>query len=499
MNVTTNPSFPTAVAVSGAGTSWSTPNNVKTNGAGSINGTFTANSNHFSQMISGTGITWLDNTGNPTTIPTNAVILGVTMTVVGQKNSGTSAEYANYNLVGVSAAQKSDLYGHSPWNVGGGVTTVTQGSGVDLWGCPTITPAQLNSPSFGWSFNYVATQAPGSGVNFTLFYVTLQVTYTIPVIPPVGPGSGASRSSAQIVNIWGSAGVAPGSFTLSASGAAGAVDLSWTASTGALYYNIYRGTSPGGESATPIATFVTGTTYNDTTVVSGTYYYTMKAINLSGNTNSNEASAAPATNVTIVQSSFGEYGGASKSVSLVSTPTPGNILVFVAAGQQNPNMTPPVGLTLIGSFTSVAVGGTQCVAYKRTVVGGDGTAWPWTFPGAGFSAFAMIGVWELSGASTFLFSGANGTNTVSTIISQSVTPASNAAVMAAMANYNGSNATNSSSPSPAFYTNLTPRTGGGIATWAKVDGSGGGAPSGSITLTNAYASADPAWAILMAS
>ena len=466
-------------------------------GVGSNNITYTANSNHFTRTLSGTGIQWLDNLGAPTTIPSAAVILGIKMTVVGQKNSGTSAEYANYNLVGVPSIQKSDVYGDSPW-INGIRTSVIQGSDVDLWGCPTITPTQLNSPEFGWSFNYVATQAPGSGVNFTLFYVTLEVTYTIPSVPPVGPGAGTGFSSINVFNIWGVAGAAPGAFSLSATGIIGAVDLSWTASSGALYYNIYRGTSPGGESATPIATFVTGTSYSDTTVVSGTYYYVMKAINLSGNTNSNEASAAPSVNVTIVQMGFGEEAGSWVPVALGGTPTPGNILVFVASGQNNPQFTPPAGLTSVGVFTDPAVGGTQCQVWKRVVQSGDGKSWPFTFPGAGYAAFGMIGVWEINGASTIAFSGAIGTNTSSTITSQSITPPTNAAVLVTVANWNGSIAANMHSPSPAFYTHLVPRTGGGIAMWSAVDGSGGSAPTGSITLSDAYASASPAWAICIA-
>jgi fibronectin type 3 domain-containing protein len=76
------------------------------------------------------------------------------------------------------------------------------------------------------------------------------------------------------------------------------VNLSWQAPSGASAhsitgYNVYRGTSSGNESTTPIATSVTGTTYHDTATVSGTkYYYQVRAV--SGTTLgllSNEASA----------------------------------------------------------------------------------------------------------------------------------------------------------------------------------------------------------------
>lgn len=59
------------------------------------------------------------------------------------------------------------------------------------------------------------------------------------------------------------------------------VDLTWvaSASTGVLGYNVYRSETAGGPYNTPInASLVTGTTYTDSTVLSGkTYYYTVRA------------------------------------------------------------------------------------------------------------------------------------------------------------------------------------------------------------------------------
>ncbi|MGO8673133.1 MAG: fibronectin type III domain-containing protein, partial [Capsulimonadaceae bacterium] len=73
------------------------------------------------------------------------------------------------------------------------------------------------------------------------------------------------------------------------------VALSWTASTGAASYCIYRGTATGAEAATAIVTGITAVNYTNRSVTNGTtYFYTVAAVNSSGTSPpSNEASATP--------------------------------------------------------------------------------------------------------------------------------------------------------------------------------------------------------------
>ncbi len=74
------------------------------------------------------------------------------------------------------------------------------------------------------------------------------------------------------------------------------VTLSWTAPAGAESFNIYRGSEPGGESPTPLATgFDNGTSYVDATAADGAeYYYEVTAVDSGGESaRSAEASATP--------------------------------------------------------------------------------------------------------------------------------------------------------------------------------------------------------------
>ena len=71
------------------------------------------------------------------------------------------------------------------------------------------------------------------------------------------------------------------------------VSLSWNASSSAASYNLYRGTSSGGE--TLVASGITGTSYTDTGRTNGdNYYYKVTAVNSAGASGfSNEATAWP--------------------------------------------------------------------------------------------------------------------------------------------------------------------------------------------------------------
>lgn len=133
-------------------------------------------------------------------------------------------------------------------------------------------------------------------VNGTAYY------YTVSAVNAVGVSARSNEASATPQT---TAPTAPGAPTgLSATAGNASVALAWTApasngGSAVTGYAVYRGSTPGGESPTPIATNVTGTSFTDTGEVNGTaYYYKVAATNAVGTSpQSNEASATPRATV----------------------------------------------------------------------------------------------------------------------------------------------------------------------------------------------------------
>jgi hypothetical protein len=147
----------------------------------------------------------------------------------------------------------------------------------------------------GGAANGESTTAIATGVT-TASYTDTAVTNGTPYyykVAAVNAGGTSALSNEASATPQVGAPSAPTGLTASSGNAQ--VKLTWTASSGATSYNVYRGTAANGESTTAIATGVTTASYTDTTVTNGTpYYYKVAAVNAGGTSAlSNEASATP--------------------------------------------------------------------------------------------------------------------------------------------------------------------------------------------------------------
>lgn len=124
---------------------------------------------------------------------------------------------------------------------------------------------------------------------------------------------------------------------LAATPGSGQITLNWSAVAGAASYNVYMGTSAGGESLTPIATGVVGTTFISQGLTGGVqYFYYVTAVDPGGESGqSNEASATPTAAVFVVPPGF----------------TPGDIIVYRVGDSTSPAGTSAATPVFLDEYT----------------------------------------------------------------------------------------------------------------------------------------------------
>ena len=181
-------------------------------------------------------------------------------------------------------------------------------SEVDLsWTAPSGSPPAgydvYEGTSSGDESNNPVNSDPITGTTFSVTGLTGGTTYyfVVDAVDAANNLSGDSNETSATTSTPTPGGIGPPAGLSAKVVSSSEVDLSWTAPSGSppAGYDVYEGTSSGGESNNPVNSDpITGTTFSVTGLTGGTtYYFVVDAVdaanNLSGD--SNEASATTAT------------------------------------------------------------------------------------------------------------------------------------------------------------------------------------------------------------
>jgi RHS repeat-associated protein len=217
------------------------------------------------------------------------------------------SSYGVEETVCLSGSQ-SGLNAYAEVDNGGG------GSGAANW--VGVAATLLKSSTTVWSSGDVSggtEESVSGGVTPVLnVWYTLNSTFDEGVCNYGGCNSWYGMGGLSVaVEVTGGPPAAPTNLAAQAGNAS--AGLTWTGSSGATSYNVYQGTSSGGESSTPVATGITGTSYIAAGLTNGTaYYFKVTAVGTGGTSGySNETSTTPQPPATTVYSFSVNYDAAS--------------------------------------------------------------------------------------------------------------------------------------------------------------------------------------------
>ena len=218
--------------------------------------------------------------------------------------------------------------------------------------------AKRENPSRDWAL--------GKGASFTarLFLAAVLLAALTPLF--------AGRLSAQAAA---SPTEAP-ALSVQAVGAT-SITLSWSAVTGAESYELYRWRA-GHQSWVQVGGALTATTYSDTGLAAGTYYYVMRAVNAGGpGPWSDFVSATPSTSATPTPTSATPTSTSATPTPTSATPTstsatPTSTSATPTSTSATPTPTPTGGMLVAPALSAQAADATSVTLTWNAVAGASG-------------------------------------------------------------------------------------------------------------------------------